>query len=172
MKRLTIGNLVLPAVMLVCVAGMQTMPVGQATAIASTSSVVRVTPDGVKGAATGRAAGRATEQGEAQILAAYRDRLSDQIVEATGVVDRLLADDLEGSRHQRFIVRLSSGHTILISHNIDIAPRINDLERGTEISFRGEYEWNEQGGVVHWTHHDPNGWHPDGWLLYDGAYYD
>jgi hypothetical protein len=40
------------------------------------------------------------------------------------------------------------------------------------ISFYGEYEWNNKGGVIHWTHHDPRGSHPDGWLLYDNRKYD
>ena len=96
---------------------------------------------------------------EQAILDAYAQGQSNIMVEATGQVDRLLSDDLEGSRHQRFIVRLSSGHTVLISHNIDIAPRIGSLRQGDPIRFRGEYEWNSQGGVVHWTHHDPKGQH-------------
>lgn len=109
---------------------------------------------------------------EQAILDAYAQGQSNIMVEATGQVDRLLSDDLEGSRHQRFIVRLSSGHTVLISHNIDIAPRIGSLRQGDPIRFRGEYEWNSQGGVVHWTHHDPNGSHPGGWLEHQGQRYE
>lgn len=41
-----------------------------------------------------------------------------------GVVDRALSDDNDGSRHQRFILRLASGQTLLIAHNIDISLRI------------------------------------------------
>ncbi|MGI9591143.1 MAG: DUF3465 domain-containing protein, partial [Myxococcota bacterium] len=89
---------------------------------------------------------------------------SGVVVEGRGVVDQLLRDDLEGSRHQRFVVRLDSGHTVLISHNIDLAPRLADIARGDEVAFRGQYEWNERGGVVHWTHHDPRGERPGGWL--------
>ncbi|WP_272975496.1 DUF3465 domain-containing protein, partial [Alcanivorax jadensis] len=73
-----------------------------------------------------------------------------------------------GSRHQKFILELASGQTILIAHNIDLAPRIPDLRDGESVSFYGEYEWNERGGVVHWTHHDPQGRHVDGWLKHDG----
>lgn len=54
---------------------------------------------------------------------------------------RVLADDLDGSRHQRFIVELSSGQTLLISHNIDVAPRIDGLNVGDSVRFNGEYVW-------------------------------
>ncbi|MGP1382239.1 MAG: DUF3465 domain-containing protein [Thainema sp.] len=109
---------------------------------------------------------------EQVILDAYAQHASNVMVEAAGQVDRLLSDDLEGSRHQRFIVRLSSGHTVLISHNIDLAPRIDALRQGDTVRFRGEYEWNSQGGVVHWTHHDPNGSHPGGWIEHQGQRYE
>jgi|ERR1041385_1023621 len=92
-------------------------------------------------------------------------------VQGEGTVTRLLADDLDGSRHQRFIVRLASGQTVLIAHNIDIAPRVSDLKEGDSVSFYGEYVWNEKGGTVHWTHHDPQGKHTAGWIKYKGRTY-
>ncbi len=101
----------------------------------------------------------------------YEARRSGQMVEARGEVSKLLPDDLDGSRHQRFIVRLDSGHTVLISHNIDLAERVAGLERGDAVLFRGQYEWNERGGVVHWTHHDPGGRRPGGWLEHRGERY-
>jgi hypothetical protein len=39
------------------------------------------------------------------------------------------------------------------------------------MSFFGQYESNERGGVVHWTHDDPRGRHVDGWLEHDGNRY-
>ena len=115
---------------------------------------------------------QAEQRGEQALLAAYGDRRSDLMVQASGTVYRLLTDDLEGARHQRFILELSPGHTVLICHNIDIAPRVNDLREGDTIHFCGEYEWNERGGILHWTHHDPEGNdHPDGWLLHNDTYY-
>lgn len=89
-------------------------------------------------------------------------------VQGEGVVTRLLADDNDGSRHQRFILSLSSGQTILIAHNIDLAPRISAIEVGDAVVFNGEYEWNDLGGVVHWTHLDPAGRHVAGWLKHGG----
>ena len=102
---------------------------------------------------------------------AFNARASDINVTGRGTIIKILPDDLEGSRHQRFIVKLASGHTVLIAHNIDLAPRVPDLQSGQPIRFRGDYEWNEKGGLIHWTHHDPKGWHPGGWLEYDGQKY-
>lgn len=102
---------------------------------------------------------------------AFASRASGVQVEGEGTVIRVLADDLDGSRHQRFIVELASGQTLLIAHNIDIAPRIERLAVGDGVRFNGEYAWNEKGGVVHWTHHDPQGRHAAGWLVHNGRTY-
>lgn len=109
--------------------------------------------------------------GESSIERLFASEESGVVVEAEGVVDRVLADDLEGNRHQRLIVRLSSGHTILISHNIDLAPRVEGIAPGDRVRFRGQYEWNEKGGLVHWTHHDPDGTRPGGWIEHAGETY-
>ena len=89
-------------------------------------------------------------------------------VSGTGTVIKILPDDNQGTRHQRFILRLPSGKTLLIAHNIDIAPRVSPLSEGDIVEYKGEYVWNEKGGVVHWTHHDPSGSHPAGWLKHAG----
>ena len=102
---------------------------------------------------------------------AYRNRQSNLQVQGQGTVATLLPDDLEGSRHQRFVLRLSTGQTLLVAHNIDLAPRINTLSKGDTVKFYGQYEWNEKGGVIHWTHHDPGRRHIDGWLEHKGRFY-
>jgi hypothetical protein len=89
----------------------------------------------------------------------------------SGTVVRILSDDNDGSRHQRFILRLASGRTLLIAHNIDLAPRIDGLRSGDTVEFHGEFRVNPQGGVIHWTHHDPQGRHPGGWLRHRGKTY-
>lgn len=105
------------------------------------------------------------------LASAYKNRKSNIQVQGSGVVIHTLADDTSGSRHQKFILKLSSGQTLLVSHNIDLAPRINSLRKGDTVQFYGEYEWNDKGGVVHWTHHDPKGNHADGWLKHNGSTY-
>jgi hypothetical protein len=102
---------------------------------------------------------------------AFEERTSNVQVEGQGIVRRVLADDNDGSRHQRFIVALASGQTLLISHNIDLAPRVAGLSEGDEVSFSGEYEWNAKGGVIHWTHRDPGQRHPAGWIKHKGKLY-
>jgi hypothetical protein len=99
----------------------------------------------------------------------FDSQAEDVAVSGTGTVIRLLSDDTEGDKHQRFIVELSSGQTLLMVHNIDIAPRVDPLEVGDTVSFVGEYVWNEEGGLVHWTHHDPDGTHAGGSITREGA---
>jgi hypothetical protein len=107
-----------------------------------------------------------------QILgSAFNNKESNLQVSGSGRVTRILPDDNEGSRHQKFIIELDSGQTLLIAHNIDIASKIYTLSEGDQIEFYGEYEWNSKGGVVHWTHHDPDGSHEDGWLKHESRIY-
>jgi hypothetical protein len=101
--------------------------------------------------------------GEAAVAEAFEHHRSNVWVEVTGTVERVLPDDVEGARHQRFILRLPSNQTLLVVHNLDLASRA-PVERGSPVTVRGEYEWNEEGGVIHWTHHDPDGRRPGGWI--------
>lgn len=109
---------------------------------------------------------------DATLDAAFRDQRNDLQVRGRGTVVHVLPDDTRGSQHQRFLLETASGLTLLVAHNIDLAPRIPRLDRGDRVSFYGEYEWNEKGGVIHWTHHDPRGNHVDGWLERDGERYE
>ncbi|MCV6622499.1 DUF3465 domain-containing protein [uncultured Pseudoteredinibacter sp.] len=78
-------------------------------------------------------------------------------------VYKLLPDDTKGSQHQRFLVRREGLPNLLVAHNIDLAPRA-PLRAGQTLFIKGRYEWNKKGGVIHWTHHDPRGVQPGGWL--------
>lgn len=106
-----------------------------------------------------------------QIMEAIHRRASDVNVSFSAIVVKVLPDDNEGSRHQRFIVRLHSGSTVLISHNIDLAPRVEHLAAGDQVRVSGQFEWNDKGGVVHWTHHDPNHRRSGGWIKYKDKLY-
>jgi hypothetical protein len=103
--------------------------------------------------------------------AAFAARVCGVWVEAEGRVERVLADDERGNRHQRFILRLASGHSLLVAHNVDLAPRL-PLAVGDKLRARGEFAWNPEGGVLHWTHRDPEGRRPGGWIERGGRRYE
>ena len=107
----------------------------------------------------------------AQPAEAIESWQSGQQVGGGGTVLRILSDDNTGDRHQRFILKMSSGRTLLIAHNIDLAPRIQSIKEGDFVMFYGQYETNAQGGVIHWTHKDPQGRHVAGWLQHNGQRY-
>lgn len=103
---------------------------------------------------------------------AFARKLSNVQVAGTGQVVKIFSDDLKGRKHQKFLLQVAPNQTILVAHNIDIAPRIDSLHIGDSIKYYGEYEWNSKGGVVHWTHRDPQGRHVDGWLIHEGIRYE
>jgi hypothetical protein len=93
----------------------------------------------------------------------YRKSDDGRWIEDSGYVTRLLSDDHDDSRHQRFILQLRGRQSLLIAHNIDIAQRV-PVGMGDRVRFHGMYEWNDLGGLVHWTHHDPHGNDDGGWI--------
>ncbi len=111
------------------------------------------------------------DAGRDAVLEAFLARRSGVPVQGRGRVERVLHDDRRGSRHQRFVLMLDAGQTVIVAHNIDVARRIPELRAGDEVAFKGVYEWNDQGGVIHWTHHDPAGRHAGGWLRHEGMLY-
>jgi len=116
-------------------------------------------------------AGNANDSNDFAIEQAIEQRRSDVQLTVRGSVNKILKDDNEGSRHQRFLVELPSGHTVLVAHNIDLAERVADLQRGDSVELHGEYVWNDRGGVIHWTHHDPAGRHAGGWIKHKNHIY-
>ena len=106
------------------------------------------------------------------VTRAYRAELRDVPVSGYGVVTRLMADDRDGARHQRFLLGTPGGTTVLVAHNLDLAPRLAPLAVGDTVQFTGEYVWNDRGGVLHWTHHDPDRRHPAGHLTAHGRTVD
>ena len=105
----------------------------------------------------------------ATVVEAFRAHRSNVEVEAGGRVARVLPDDREGARHERFIVRVGDV-SVLVVHNLDLAPRV-PVAQGDSVELRGEYEWTPKGGVIHWTHRDPDGRHQAGWIRHQGRLY-
>lgn len=112
------------------------------------------------------------QNGDEQVIRqAFENQSSNLQIEASGKVIKVLEDDTNPPRHQRFILKLDNGISLLVAHNIDLAKRVENLNVGDVVSFYGEYEWNKKGGVLHWTHHDPQGRHAAGWLQHNGQTY-
>jgi len=95
----------------------------------------------------------------------FSSRDSGEWVDGSGVVTRVISDDNDGSRHQRFILDMRNGQTLLVAHNIDLARRV-PVGVGDRVTFRGMYEWNNLGGLIHWTHHDPMGVEEGGYVSF------
>lgn len=154
-RRLAIAALIV-ATVLVALTGLV------ASSCASSDGEAGSSGDGAPGGA----------DGDAILAQAFADRAADVPVEGQGTVVRILTDDTDGSRHQRFILSLASGQTLIVAHNIDVAPRVEDLKEGDTVAFHGVYEWSEEGGTIHWTHRDPGESHSPGWLRHAGQTYE
>jgi hypothetical protein len=102
---------------------------------------------------------------------AFRNHRSGVIVTAEGSVVRLLAEENERARLQRFTLRLTSGQTLLVAHNIDLSGRI-PVQRNALVKLHGQYEWSDNGGAVHWTHRDPQQKQEAGWIEIGGRRYN
>lgn len=104
----------------------------------------------------------------------FKARRSSVWVTTEGKVQLLLADDNNGSRHQQFMLELDAtrNFAVKVAHNIDDAPYI-PLERGDTIQIKGRYEFNEIGGVIHFTHRAdrPSRRTPGGWIEHKGKRY-
>lgn len=112
--------------------------------------------------------------GGAAVEAAFRLRRSDVWIEATGVIVKLLPDDRDGEAHQKMLVRVDGGDntTILVAHSLEAADRIPARE-GDRIRFRGEYEWTDKGGTLHFTHAPKfDRKEPGGWIDFAGERYE
>lgn len=105
----------------------------------------------------------ATPRADDSLARAIARRAQDVQVTGEGTVVKLLRDDDDGSPHQRFLLDVGAQRTVLIAHNLALAPRVAPLAVGDRVEFAGEFVWNEKGGVVHWTHPDPRGRHRAGY---------
>ena len=70
-----------------------------------------------------------------------------------------------------FAVIKTGGKQFRVTANDRITVAKIEGNTGDTVAFHGVYEWNAQGGVIHWTHHDPVGRHVAGWLKHNGQTY-
>lgn len=102
-----------------------------------------------------------------EVLRAQERRLIKVEVTVEAPVYKILDDDREGLPHQRFLIALRNGTTILIAHDLKMAPRV-PIAPGDIVRVHGEYIWNKKGGVIHWTHQSRRAGHENGWIELNG----
>lgn len=98
----------------------------------------------------------------------FHQRRSQVWIVVTGRVARLLPDSFGQYEHQRFVVGCSSGQTILIENDVNVGQRV-PVRVGDVVTVRGQYIWNDLGGLIHFTHGGAPG--EPGWILYRGKVY-
>lgn len=108
---------------------------------------------------------------DVQALEAQQARAIKVEITCCAPVVRLLPDDTRGLPHQKFILQLSNGTTVLVAHDTKMAPRV-PLQVGDRPILHGEYIWNPKGGLIHWTHHTDTPRHEGGWIMLNGQKYE
>jgi hypothetical protein len=149
--------------------GTEGTPARSGSAGSSRSASEQAEEDGSSSTARERASKPAVASDKIDDL--FRDKKDKVWVEGDGEVKRLLSDDDDPPRHQRFLLELSDKHEVMVVHNIDDAPRA-DVKKGDRIRFRGEYIWTDQGGKVHFTHKPKYGSFNGGWIEVGGRKYE
>ncbi|MDO9181975.1 MAG: DUF3465 domain-containing protein [Bacteriovorax sp.] len=103
-----------------------------------------------------------------QLKVVMKSNASRPQVIATGVVSQILPEDHSGLPHQKYTLTVAGQIKLLIVSNLDFG-RV-PLVLGSTVSVCGEFKKVGQ-GMIHWTHFDPHGGHPDGFTIVNGALY-
>jgi hypothetical protein len=111
----------------------------------------------------------------AAVYDAWREQRSYVEVTAQGSAAQLLGIRTGPSgAHEGFLLHLRGaegrGLTVKVEDNIDITGPV-PLQSGDDVEVRGEYIYNSRGGIIHYTHHDPRGAHPPGYIRVRGRTY-
>lgn len=120
---------------------------------------------------------RPTSAAPSAVRELFHAKRSDTWVETTGRVEKLLPDDTDtrdnSDKHQKFLLLVPGDITVLVAHNINAARRV-PVRPGDSISLRGEYEYTEKGGTVHFTHKPKYNAHnkQGGWIEFKGTRYE
>jgi hypothetical protein len=107
---------------------------------------------------------------DTQIIEDQDQHRSKVEVTLSAPVERLLPDDTQGNPHQKFLLGISNGTTVLVAHNTKLAPHI-PIHEGDLVTIHGEFVWNKKGGLVHYTHHSTSRHHQSGWIQCNGLQY-
>jgi hypothetical protein len=111
----------------------------------------------------------------ADVYDAWRAHRSYVQVTASGSVARVLGTRLgPAGEHEGFLLHLSGaegrGLTVRVEDNTDLTGPI-PLQAGEDAIVSGEYIYDPRGGIIHYTHRDPRGRHPSGYVRVNGRLY-
>lgn len=109
--------------------------------------------------------------GDAEAIRAQQLQLVKVPVTVTAPVKKLLKYDDRGLPHEKFLLLLSNGSTVLVAHNTKMAPYV-PLQAGDTVTVCGEFIWNPKGGLIHWTHHTDSPNHKGGYIDFNGKRYE
>jgi hypothetical protein len=117
---------------------------------------------------TGCAGASSSDAGNGAVYDAWRAQRSRVEVTADGSVARVLGiREGPSGTHEGFLLHLRGsagrGLTVRVEDNVDITGRI-PLREGDDVIVKGEYVYDPRGGLIHYTHHDPRGRHPSGYV--------
>lgn len=76
--------------------------------------------------------------------------------------------DSRSGLHEGFVIRVHD-RTFRVEDNVNITGPI-PMQRGQAVSLLGQLECDDL--VIHWTHRDPRGRHPSGYVKVNGRLYE
>jgi hypothetical protein len=125
------------------------------------------------GVAAASCAGKPEKPDNSLVCATFSGQGSKQEVLAQGeIVDMLGMQTGPSGEHEGFLLKLTGDCDLLVrvETNVGITGPV-PLHSGETVVVKGEYEYEAAGGVIHWTHHDPEGRHVAGYVLAAGKLY-
>jgi hypothetical protein len=124
-------------------------------------------------ALAGCGAGKPEQPDDGRICSLYAQGASHVEVLAEGTVVALMGTSSGRSGdHEGFLLKLNKQCDLLL--RIEVNTSITGpvpLRPGESVEIKGEYDTDSTGGVIHWTHHDPEGRHVNGYLIAAGKTY-
>ena len=111
------------------------------------------------------------EPGFRVLADAYLNKKSGMMAEVQGQVTRLIMDEEESARVQKFVICAISGQSRLVTHDLSRSDRV-PVAIGDKVMVRGEYVWSEPGGTLICPTRDNGSGGRNGWIEHKGERYD
>lgn len=107
---------------------------------------------------------------DGQIIQAQSQQARKVELTVTAPIKKLLREEDYREPHQRFLLILSNGTTVLVANDLKYGT-FAPVQEGNVVRIHGEYIWNEKGGVLHWTHKSDEPNHESGYIDFNGMRY-